>query len=218
MPDHDSEASGTPDDDWELEAMNSGREPDGPGGLRLIPDAALEHRRGRPPRMAYRQWTASQGLQLGATAVNDWYWRCPVCHVWAGPAGILAAQRAGMDHRHDAHDGPATLRTEARKAARRVCKDMTAARLDDITSRLAAAHRLPAGTVHMAIRRTAIAIEGLRSSCDEVLFYTGKDLGTARNGDYGAAPHSRVRALVSAIAVELGHRGWLENMMISRGR
>jgi len=205
------------DGGWEAEAMNSGEPPAG-DDFPLVPDAALAHQRGRAPAMRYHPWSADQGVELGAVTAAEWYWRCPVCRVWAGPCGRQAAKRTGMGHRHDAHDRPAALRTEACQAARRVCGEMTAARLDDMTTRLTAAHGLTAGIVHSAICRTATAIDGLRSSCDDALFYTGKDIGTARDGDYLRPPHPRVRALVSAIAAELGHPGWLDESMAARAR
>lgn len=203
------------DSGWESEAMSTGAAGSAGGDdLTLAPDAALADQRGRAPKMAYCPWFASQRVELGAVTAGEWYWRCPVCHVWAGPCGDRGVgKQVAMDHRHDAHDRPAAARTEARVAARRVCKDMTAARLDEMTARLADAHGLTAGVVHAAICRTATAIDGLRSTWDDVLFYTGKDLGTARDGDYLKAPHPRVSALVSAIAADLGHPGWLEDRM-----
>jgi hypothetical protein len=86
---------------------------------------------------------------------------------------------------------------------------MTASRLDEITARLAAEHGLTTAVVHNAIGRTAEAINGLYSTPDQALFYTGKDLGTAQDGDYLEEPHPRVLALVGAIAAELGHLHWL---------
>jgi hypothetical protein len=90
---------------------------------------------------------------------------------------------------------------------------MTAARLDEITARLAADCGLTADVVHNAVSRTAEAIGGLHSTHQDALFYTGKDLGTARDGDYLKEPHPRVLTLVSVIAAELGHPGWLAERM-----
>jgi hypothetical protein len=205
------------DDDWEAEAMHYDQSQAGPAvsdGLLLVPDAALRLQRGRAPAMAFRPWFTGQGVGLGAVTEREWYWRCPLCRAWAGPcADRRPARQAALDHRHDAHDRPAALRTEARKAARRVCKDMTAARLDEITARLTAEHGLTSADVHNAISRVAEAIGGLHSTHDQALFYTGKDLGTARDGDYLNEPHPRVLALAGAIAAELGHPGWLTEQM-----
>lgn len=69
-----------------------------------------------------------------------------------------------------------------------------------------------------AIRRTGDAIRGMHCTHQDALFYTGKSLGTARNGDYLKTPHPSVVALLSAIAAELGHPGWLEDWMAADGR
>lgn len=208
------------DSGWEDEAMNTGEATGGPGdgdGLLLVPDAALVHQRGRVPKMAYYPWFATQGTEVGAAADDEWYWRCPVCRVWAGPCSDRqVVSRTGADHRHDAHDRPAARRSEARVAARRVCREMTAARLDELAARLAGAHGLTVPVVIEAIHLAADAIHGMYSSCEDALFYTGKALGTARNGDYLKDPDPRVSALVSAIAAELGHPGWLEDRMAAR--
>ena len=101
-------------------------------------------------------------------------------------------------------------------AARRVCREMTVARLDETAARLAAAHGLTVAVVLDAVHLTAEAIYGIHSSVEDALFYTGKILGTARDGDYLKDPHPRVSALVSAIAAELGRPGWLEDRMAAR--
>ena len=208
------------DSNWEDEAMNTGAEAGGPAGgdgLLLVPDAALAHQRGRAPKMAYWPWFTSQGTEVGATAADQWYWRCPVCRVWAGPCpDRQVVNRTGADHRYDAHDRPAARRAEARVAARRVCREMTAARLDETAARLAAAHGLTVPVVIDAVHLTAEAIHGIYSSCEDALFYTGKILGTARDGDYLKDPHPLVSALVSALASELGRPGWLEDRMAAR--
>lgn len=86
--------------------------------------------------MTYGRWHASQGIQIGAAARDEWYWRCPAsgCRIWAGPYHHGAA---GMDDKWAEHDRSAARRAEARKAARGVCSTMTAARLDEIIARLA---------------------------------------------------------------------------------
>ncbi len=73
--------------------------------------------------------------------------------------------------------------------------------------RIADTHCLPADTVMTAIDRTVCEIYGY-GTLEDVLFYTGKDLGTARDGDYLAAPHPRVTSLITAIDGELGHAHW----------
>lgn len=76
---------------------------------------------GRAPRMTYMQWTRSQGVDIGSTAQNEGYWRCPVrgCRVWAGPYdNVLAAKQIGMDHRFHEHDRPAARAAEQRRQAR----------------------------------------------------------------------------------------------------
>jgi hypothetical protein len=40
--------------------------------------------------------------------------------------------------------------------------------------------------------------------------HRGKDLGTARDGDYLNTPHPRVQTLDGAIAAGLGHPDWLD--------
>lgn len=74
----------------------------------------------RRPRMTYKAWWRSQTVDLGATAVDEWYWSCPKCKAWAGPYPTLAnskgeAKQPGMDHVYHAHDLPAAR--AARKAA-----------------------------------------------------------------------------------------------------
>lgn len=207
------------DDGWEAEAMhcNAALAPP-PGGAALFPDLpAIQH--GRPPKMTYNPWRLDQGIQVGAVTVGAWYWRCPACRAWSGPYQHgLAGKQDGMDHRHRAHDAPAAGRAEARTAARRARKDITAARLDEITTRLTTAHNLTPPVIHAAISRTADAITGHHATRQDALFYTGIDLGTASNGDYHKAPHPKVHALIDAIATELGHPGWLTDMMASHGR
>ena len=74
-------ASAAADDSgWEDEAMSTG-DATGGDGLLLAPDAVLVHQRGRAPKMTYSPWFATQGTEVGATAVGQWYWRCPVCRV-----------------------------------------------------------------------------------------------------------------------------------------
>jgi len=207
------EAGTVTDDDWEAGAMHcdgTSGETAYRDGLVLIPDAALRPRHGRAPKTPFRPWSAGQGIELGAVTAHEWYWRCPVCRAWAGPCRDRGTARAaGTGHRYDEHDRPAARRAEARKAARRVCREMTAARLDEVTARLAAEHGLTAPVVHNAISRTAEAIRGLYFTQDEALFYTGRDLGTAQDGDYLEEPHPKVLALAGAIAAELGHPHWL---------
>jgi len=70
----------------------------------------------KPPRMTYMAWFPSQTVQLGATAVHEWYWRCPRrgCDAWSGPYrypahhGSDSAKRVGMDHVWHQHDNPGT--------------------------------------------------------------------------------------------------------------
>jgi hypothetical protein len=185
---------GHEEDDWEAEALHCGGSRAWPAvsdGLLLVPDAALRPRRGRAPGMAFRPWSTDQGGEPGAVTAREWYWRCPACRAWAGPCrDRRPARQAALGHRHEVHDRPAALRAEARKAARRVCKDMAAARLDEITARLAADCGLTAAVVHNAISRTAEAISGLHTSYLDALFYTGKALGTAQDGDY-LSPRTR---------------------------
>ena len=204
------------DGDWESEAMRSSDGQPPPGEA----DSALPHypvvpvqREGKPPRMAYFPWQSGGGVEMGAVSDAEWYWRCPVCRAWGGSFRASAvARQTGVRHRADEHDRPAARRAEARTAARRVCKDMTAARLDETVARLAAAHALEPSVVLSAVHRTADAI-GWRSSLQDALFYTGRSLGTAGDGGYLDAPHPRVAGLVSAIAAELGHPGWLEERL-----
>ncbi len=204
------------DSSWEDEAMHADGAAAGPvstGSRPAVPDVPVPQR-GRAPKMAYSPWFRAQGVELGAVTVGDWYWRCPVCRVWGGPErDDHAARGIGMEHRHVEHDRPAERRAEARKAARRVCPAMTAVRLDETVARLAAAHDLTPALVQSAFCRTAGAIHGLYGTYQDALFDTGISLGTARNGDYGLAPHPRTEALISAIAAELGRPGWLEERM-----
>ena len=202
------------DSRWEHGAMRD------PGGPVLIDNAGLPcdaapvpvPQHGRAPQMAWWPWYVDQGVNIGAVTEDEWYWRCPVCRVWAGPFGDRAAAKTpGMHHRSCEHDHPAAVRTEARKAARRVCRTMTAARFDELAATLADDHDLPLGTVHSAIDLTAEGVRGYYSTDDDVVFYTGKLLGTARDGDYLTAPHPRVRSLVGAICAALGYPGWLED-------
>jgi hypothetical protein len=205
------------DSDWEADAMHSGGHPSRPDdGSALLesPAAAPVPQRGRTPAMTYSPWVSTKGVQVGAVTAEEWYWRCPVCRSWAGPYGDpRPARRIAMDHRYDEHDRQAAHRTEARKAAHRACKQMTAARFDETVARLAAGHGLTPTVVQSAIRRTAAAIDGLHTCHEEVLYCTGKDLGTAGPGDYLKAPHPRVRALLNAITAELGRPAWLEERM-----
>lgn len=64
----------------------------------------------RPPRMTYSPWTASQGVELAATAPDAWYRRCPRrgCRVWAGPYTDASWAKAdGLVHKWLAHPGDA---------------------------------------------------------------------------------------------------------------
>ena len=200
------------DNDWEAGAMhcNAALAPP-PPSTGLFPALPAIHH-GRPPRMACHPWQLGQGVQVGAVTASAWYWRCPVCRAWSGPyPHALAGKEDGMDHRHRAHDIPALWRAEARTAARRVCKQITAARLDEITTRLATAYNLMPPVIHAAIRRTADAIDGHHSTCQDAIYYTGIDLGTASDGDYFKVPHPKVQALIEAISTELGHPNWLRD-------
>jgi hypothetical protein len=217
-------ANAVADTGWEAEAGQGGpggdplSPADATGLLAPVPNVPVPQH-GRAPAMTYCQWTASRGVETGATAGDKWYWRCPVCRSWAGPYSYgQAATQTAMDHRYHEHDLPASSRTETRKAARRVCRAMTAARFDETVARLAAAYDLLPATVHSAIHRTADAIHGTYGTYQDALFYTGKSLGTARSGDYGLAPHPRVVTLITAITAELGHPGWLEESMAADAR
>ncbi len=212
-----SAGPGADDSGWEAEAMHCDGSQAGAGegaSLLPVPHGVPVPQRGRAPKMTYARWWTTQGVEVGAVAVDGWYWRCPVCRVWAGPyRDVRAAKRVGMDHRYDEHDRPAAHRTEAHRAARHVCRTMTAAKFDETVARPAAQHGLTPAVVQSAVHRTATAIDGMYANYQDALFYTGKDLGTARDGDYLKAPHPRVQALVNAIAAELGRPGWLEERM-----
>lgn len=81
---------------------------------------------GRPPAMTYTPWWRSQTVDLGATARDEWYWRCPKrgCRVWAGPYPTPAnapgeAKKVGMNHVYREHDLPAARAGAERRSARK---------------------------------------------------------------------------------------------------
>lgn len=88
-----------------------------------MPDAARSARPDRPPPMTYMAWFGSQGVELGATAVDQWFWRCPHrgCQAWAGPYrypahhGPDAAKDVGMDHVWHHHTRPSLNQPPSRE-------------------------------------------------------------------------------------------------------
>lgn len=81
----------------------------------------------RRPRMTYMAWWRSQTVDLGATAVDEWYWSCPKCKAWAGPYPTSAngkdeAKKPGMDHVFRVHDLPAARAAEDRRTARKAAR------------------------------------------------------------------------------------------------
>jgi hypothetical protein len=115
---------------------------------------------GRAPAMTYMPWHPNQGVETGATARTEHYWRCPICRTWAGPyANALLAKKPGMDHRFERHDLPRTRRAEAFRAARKASTIRTSfAELDQVASALSVAYDLPVTTVHLVMRHVAGAI------------------------------------------------------------
>lgn len=160
---------------------------------------------GCAPRMTYLPWHTDQGVDMGATARTEHYWRCPVCHTWVGPyQDPMAAKTTGMDHRYCEHDLPAARRTEARKSARKVAgSHVTAAVFDQIVGRLADTYALPAPAVHQIVHRVASTIQGYGSARD-LVFHIDHDQITS-------ATHS-TRDIVDDIAGQLGYHGWLTRM------
>lgn len=70
-----------------------------------VADVAIEDgplpQTGRRPRATYMDWQRSQLVNLGASAVDEWYWQCPTsgCKVWAGPySDPIAAKQVGFEH------------------------------------------------------------------------------------------------------------------------
>jgi hypothetical protein len=184
-------------DQWEITGDAAQWSP----ALDVAPNPAPQS--GPAPAMAYEPWRPSQGVDLGQTDRGDHYWRCPVCHTWAGPySHIVTGKRAGTDHRFDAHDLPAARRTEARKAARRI-GGMTAAVFDTMVDQMAAAHALPTSTVHLVISRIAGVVGGY-GHADDLVDGIVRD-GLTRSTD-------PTRQLVLDLAGELGHADWLARM------
>ena len=153
--------------DWEDEAMRAGGglpAPDEAGSALLHHPVVPVQREGKPPKMTYFPWQTVGRVEVGAVSDGEWYSRCPVCRAWGGSCRASAvARQTGQRHRADEHDASPPAEYEARIAARRVCKDMTAARLDETVARLAAAHALEPSVVLSAVHRTADAI-GWRSA------------------------------------------------------
>lgn len=153
---------------------------------------------GPAPTMTYTTWRSSQNVDLGQTATDAHYWRCPVCRAWAGPySDVMTCKRAGMDHRLVAHDMPAAWRTEARKAARKVAGPaMTAATFDAMSKRTATTHATPVSTVHHLVSRIASVVAGY-SHADDLIAAAIRD---------GLVPASTARPLILDLAAELGQR------------
>ena len=58
----------------------------------------------RAPRMTYAAWFRTQGVEIGGTSRDAWYWRCTKCRMWAGPyEESTLPKQIGMDHLHYAH-------------------------------------------------------------------------------------------------------------------
>lgn len=125
---------------------------------------------GEPPEMTYFAWHESQGVELGAQGVREHFWRCPICRTWAGPyEDVQECKKVGMAHRFDQHDRPAALRTEARRAARRLGgPEMKAREFDAMVKRVGEASALSADTVHRLVVRTESAVQG-RSSVEDLV-------------------------------------------------
>ncbi|MFD9965012.1 hypothetical protein [Amycolatopsis sp. NPDC058986] len=155
---------------------------------------------GPAPAMTWLDWMSSQNIEIGATARDAHYWRCPICRTWAGPyADAHAGKRAGMDHRYEAHDRLAGLRLEAHREARPlVGTGFTRKVLAQLVADLAQRHELTEAAGAQAVRTVAVAIRH-GGSVDDLLFHL-------RDGHRltAAAAHR----LAVDVATELGQSGW----------
>lgn len=157
---------------------------------------------GPAPDMTEWEWQESHGVQLGSTARDAWYWRCPLCTTWAGPyADAGEAKRTGMDHRHYTHDLPKARRTEARKAARAlVGNGFTAAVFAQLITDVALTHSLHEPDVISIVHTVAAAIRCHTLPAD--LLDQLRDKHFSHGTD-------RVATVAGDVASRLGRPSWL---------